>query len=217
MEMMNKLAWVKHELELYGMENDIDSKICAYDIDTILESMLSVYDDTQSNKTDILLRLRNNLPLTPLEDIPSEWTVIKIDSECTMYRNNRCRTVFKEEYSDHVEYFDINNLFTKYSKDSIPYYNPFVADYISNLIPRFKVSFPYYPPTERSIVDVEMYYTTDESGEKNYDLMQIYDVTLPDGNTIYVEVCFKASSDCLWQEITEDEYEELKSTRDKCD
>ena len=172
---------------------------------------------------NILIRLMNSLPLTPIEDIDF-FTVERGTEECPMesieYLSKiglksclqcpRMTSLFREETLDgKVTYYDVNrsyfvdidNLIMTYTSDD---------RFIDELFP---IKMPYMPQVGKYKIYAQEILTDKNNGD--FDTKAILYVTTPDGERIDLNI-FKAEIDGKWQEITKEEYiERFKRRIDK--
>lgn len=150
---------------------------------------------------DILNRLIELKPLTPLTGEEDEWEMMTANK----YRNKRKSGLYKEVLKDGaVTYSDVNRVICQ-DKD-----NDYGLSFSSNQVTRlvndmFPITFPYWPTTYPYVVTVsDTLYNPDEGG--GYDTRAIWSIQAPDKKTIVqVNRFFKEGEDG-WVEITEEEY-----------
>ena len=143
---------------------------------------------------NILIRLMDGLPLTPIEDTPDIWNQTgRTDTETgiTTYQCKRMSSLFKDVSPDGtVEYHDVNR-FCCVDVDNLSaiYYNGFIS---RNLQQVFPITMPYIPEKPYRVV-CEDFLLDPKNGD--YDHKAILHVIKPNGETVMVNRFFKESGD----------------------
>lgn len=157
----------------------------------------------------ILIRLMNGNPLTPIEDTDDiwEWSPRPYDHPAISYQCNRKSSLFKKVYPDgRIYYHDINRV--EVYDVAIPrssWYNGFISNLIHEMYP---ITMPYIPTDKPFKVYREDFLTDPKNGD--YDTMGILYCIKPEGTKEEINRYFK-ESETSWEEITEEEYNERKA------
>lgn len=154
---MNMIEWAEKEIELACKREAPDRKDGEWDYgcacyESALKAYKSLCEDDHSGMSwgitkDILVRLMDDDPLTPIEDTDDIWNDLGQfpGLHYTMYQCKRRSGLFKDVYDDgHTEYSDVDR-FRCYNPDDphkTPYYNGFIAGIANKYKP---IIFPYYP------------------------------------------------------------------------
>lgn len=160
----------------------------------------------------ILNRLIDGKPLTPIEDTDDIWNELSRfcdgNDKYTSYQCTRMSSLFKYVYSDGtVKYKDIDSCY------KIDINNP-QATYHSGLVQRiidemFPITMPYFPGNPIKVY-CEDFLTDRKNGD--FDTVGIFYAIKPDGEKVEINRFFKESEDG-WDEIDEVEYNERKAIK----
>ena len=158
---MTELA--KREIELFKAKQDVYGQMCA---DSALRAYLSMAKDGHSGfswgvTSNILIRLLNDLPLTPItdDDFLDQEGIVQEDprylKEQGLKSSLDCKrvcSVFRKETIDgKVTYHDVDRVVCYDEED--PKKIPFISSVGSRLVDKmFPITIPYYPPVEKYIV-----------------------------------------------------------------
>ena len=207
---MNMIDWAKHEVELAcnGDPNDdgvLYAQIC---FQSALKAFESICNDSLTGfqvswVRDILVRMLNGKPLTPIEDVPESWAPslwqdkkLKEEYQCV-----RMTSLFKNVHMDGtVTYQDVNRVICTDQVSSTTWHNG-LADKIVNEM--FPITFPYAPADKPYKVRMNEYLTNRKNGD--FDTVMYIDVTSPDGTVTPINRYFGETEDG-WQELTSDEF-----------
>ena len=216
---MSMTEWAEREVELAcARERKFSSEKCEWDYgcacyQSALKAYKSLMEDGHSGYSfsltkHILIRLMDELPLTPIEDTDDIWNHCidrNNDEKYSEYQCKRKSSLFKRVYDDgRVTYSDI------YSHYCVSLDNP-SSTYHSGLVRRivdemFPVTMPYMPGKPFKVI-CEDILTDEKNGD--FDTVAIYDAVRPDGETIVINRYFKESEDG-WTEIDSVEFLERK-------
>ena len=137
---------------------------------------------------NILIRLLNELPLSPVEDIPESWSCISDEEddkkgieryECI----RRCSLTKEINKNGETSYYD-RDMFTYYEVDDKDK-TSFRAGYINRLIQKyFPITFPYMPPTYAYSVGIK------RQTVGPVDILIVYAVKDKDGKIIMPTTTF---------------------------
>ena len=182
---MSMIEWAEKEVELACKREAPDRNDGEWDYGcTCYESALKAYkslcEDGHSGTSfwftkNILVKLMNGDPLTPIEDTDDIWNECGADTRehFTVYQCKRKSSLFKDIYDDgHIEYSDVER-FLCYNPDDphkTHFYNGFVARIANEYRP---IIFPYYPDNANKykIQVIESLYRYD--GHDDYDMLAI--------------------------------------------
>lgn len=153
---------------------------------------------------NILNRLIDGKPLTPIEDTPDVWNDVTYrKGEFRSYQCCRMSSLFKDVYPDgRVEYHDNNHCYCVNRDD--PDAPGWRKGFISRIIhEKYPITMPYYPASKPMVV----FYTEGLSDPKNgdFDTIGVWYVQKPDGEKDTIERFFKEALDG-WEEISKQEY-----------
>ena len=203
--------WAKKEVEIACKKENPDRKSGEWDYgcacyESALKAYKSLMEDEHSGMSfgftrNILKRLLDEMPLTPIEDKPEVWSeVVAIVDDKTEYQCKRKSSLFKTVNNEtgEITYDDVDRVICIDERGD-SYTNGFISRQIDKLYP---LTMPYYP-TGRFYVYVGDFDTTTEVG--CFDTICIKKVKLPDGETKELNLYFKESKDGFI-EIGEEEY-----------
>lgn len=220
--MSDMFEWAKEEVALAcereksyiksdndGMPIEFDYACSCYN--SALKAFKSLCEDGHSGMSisltkQILNRLIDNKPLTPIEDTEDMWTLIETDETKKVYQCKRISSLFKDVYSDHTEYHDIERSYGVDITNRFTYHSGLISSIVNEMFP---ITMPYYPSNK----PIKVYTTDFLVDEKNgdYDTVGVY-YMIKDGERIEVNRFFKESdcdTDCDYgrmMEITEEEF-----------
>lgn len=214
---MSMTEWAKREIEIAikkergdGDPNEWDYGCACYE--SAYKAFLSLCEDEHSGYSigftkEILNRLIDGKPLTPIEDVPDVWSKITcLKNECTAYQCKRMSSLFKHVYTDGtVKYNDIDR-YICVNKDR-PRSSGWCNGFINRLLDeKYPITMPYCPPTKPFVV----YCTEGLSDPKNgdFDTIGIWYVDKPNGERDVIERFFKDDENgSSYIEIDRQEYE----------
>lgn len=197
----------KHAAKIPRKEEEIEYNRSCYK--SALKAYNSLMEDGNSRASiqftkDILNRLIDGKPITPIEDTDDIWLTGVNFSDYVSYQCSRMSSLFKKVYNDgHVEYEDISRIVCVDGK-GLTYHNYFVRKIITELAGT--VTMPYEPSTNPIRV-----YTSDYLyGKKNgdFDILAIWRYVMPNGDEIPVHRFFKEVNRG-WEEISLKEFKEI--------
>ena len=215
--MSNLMDWAKNEVLLalkreHAESPDADS-LTSY-VDSVYESALHALEaldkDGHSGMSigftkNILMRLIDWKPLTPIEDTPETWSDTldtsghrgeKVNQQCLRYSS-----LFKYTYEDgRVEYHDVNRTVCFENGESVGFSNGLISKIIDELYP---ITMPYAPPDKRFQVYVETFLVDPSMGD--FDTRGVFYICTPDGERVEVNRYYREGADG-WTEIAYEEY-----------
>lgn len=209
---MSMEEWAKREIEIACARERGDKNSDEWDYgcacyESAYKAFQSLVKDEHSGMSivftkNILNRLIDGKPLTPIEDTPDVWGGSSAYDGKTSYQCERMSSFSKDVYLDgRTEYTDVNRVVCVY-KD-----NPDVAwrnGFITRLIhEEYPITMPYYPSAKPFVA----YCTEELSDPKNgdFDTIGVWYVLKPDGEKDTIERFFKETPDS-WEEINKEEY-----------
>lgn len=157
---------------------------------------------------EILKRLLDEKPLTPITDVAEEWNLVTDVGGIELYQCRRCHSLFKEKdrKTGKVSYHD-NNRFVCYDERGIKYHNGFISSKLHNLYP---ITMPYMPTTPSYTVEANDFSSKGLIDE--FDTIEIKRITEPDGTTVVLNWYYKEAEEG-WVGIS---YEEFCERRRSC-
>lgn len=227
--MSDMFEWAKEEVALAcereksDIESDNDGMPIEFDYgclcyNSALKAFKSLCEDGHSGMSisltkQILNRLIDNKPLTPIEDTEDMWTLIETDETKKVYQCKRISSLFKDVYSDHTEYHDIERSYGVDITSRCTYHSGLISSIVNEMFP---ITMPYYPSDEPIKVYTTDFLVDEQNGD--YDTVGVY-YMIKDGERIEINRFFKEpdrDTDCDYgrmMEITEEEF--LNRTRVK--
>ena len=217
---MSMTEWARREVEIAcklenpnRAEGQWDYGCACYE--SALKAFESIMADGHSGFSigitkQILNRLIDGKPLTPIEDTEDNWNdIILTRDEYTSYQCKRMSSLFKDVYKDGtVKYTDIDRSYCTYINNSVSTYHSGLERKIINEM--FPITMPYYPATTPYKTYCEDFLTNPENGD--FDTMGILYVVKPDGEKVDINRFFKGDkNDKDWVEITKEQYDERKA------
>lgn len=211
---MKMSEWAKREVEIackkenpYRKEGEFDYGCACYE--SALKAFNSLLEDGHSGYSigftkNILNRLIDGQPLTPIEDTDDVWEERGVykDGVKMSYQCKRMGSLFKDVYEDDtVKYTDVNRFICYDSDSNIGYHNGFIKEIATEYVG--EITMPYYPSTKPIKV-----YTSEclfDPINGDYDTLCIAYLEFPDGQKITIARYFKEAEDGF-EEIDYDEY-----------
>lgn len=210
------LHWAKREVEEAIKREREDKPESEWDYGVACyESALKAYEALISDNhsgfsitvtKNILNRLIDGNPLTPIEDTEDIWNLVSQKDGLTIYQCSRMSSLFKNvtesDGNVSVKYNNLNACYCIEEGNSIPHHSSLVNKLYSEIFP---ITLPYMPPNKPDIVVYKESLTDPENGD--FDTIAILRVQKPSGKEIEVNRYFKeAKTD--WEEIGKAEYDE---------
>lgn len=162
---------------------------------------------------NILNRLIDGKPLTPIEDTEEAWGEPRIDSRdgSKQYQCKRMSSLFKRvAYDGSVSYSDINRYYCIYEEDSnISWHNGFVARIYDEMYP---LTLPYMPNSRPDVIVCEELLTDRRNGD--FDTIAILYIKKANGERVEVNRYFK-ENEVSFTEISSEEYKERKRLQEE--
>ena len=210
---MSMKDWAKKEIELACKRERGDKPAAEWDYgracyESAYKAYQSLLGDGHSGMSigftkNILNRLIDGKPLTPIEDAPDVWNEATYKEGFRSYQCRRMSSLFKDVYADgRVEYLDIDRCYcvNRDAPDAPGWRNGFINRLIHE---KYPITMPYYPAAKPMVV----YCTEGLSDLKNgdFDTIGIWYVLKPNGERDTIERFFKEAPDG-WAEISKQEY-----------
>lgn len=218
---MDLLQWAEKEVELACKRENPDRKEGEWDYgcacyESALKAFKSLTEDGHSGYSigftkNILMRLIDCKPLTPIEGADDEWgyRYQREEDGIEVYQNMRMSSLFKNVHPDGTVTYDDNDRY--YCEDvSDPHscwHNGFVRSIIDELFP---ITMPYIPTTRPMRVICEEFLTDRKNGD--FDTLGVLYVIKPDGERIDIFRYFDGDGPG-WREISFEEYDERRARR----
>lgn len=212
---MTMSDWAKEEVRQACMREAPDHKDGEWDYgcacyESALKAYLSLMEDDHSGASfgftaNILKRLLESKPLTPIEDVPEVWgDILSCDEDGSItYQCRRMCCLFKTVFPDGtVSYSDVDRFYCKDIKTGATYHCGLESKLLDELHP---ITMPYYPPIGYYVFETAELLTDRKNGD--FDTKRIFDLTLPDGTVVAINRYF-AESKTGWREIDYLEYAE---------
>lgn len=215
---MNMKEWAEREIRIAcekergnKPEDEWDYGVACYE--SAFKAFQSLMEDDHSGFSlgltqNILNRLIDGKPLTPIEDVPEVWQEIKACRAVASYQCKRMLSLFKDVYPDGtVKYSDTQRIVGIEVNDNIGYYSGFICDIVDGLFP---ITMPYSPTTQPYKVYTETFLVDQKNGD--FDTRAVLYIIQPDGQKTEVNRFFKDVPNG-WKEITLEEYNERKKNQ----
>lgn len=214
---MNMKEWAKREVEIACKRENSNRKEGEFDYgcacyESALKAFNSLTEDGHSGFSigitkNILNRLIDGKPLTPIEDTEEVWKYSFDKEEGTrVYQCKRMSALFKTVHPDgKVEYSDANRYYcVNLDNPNVSYHNGLVFRVINETYP---IKMPYIPLDKEIKVVCEEFLTDRRNGD--FDTIGILYCITPDGERREINRFFKeGKKDFI--EINKDEYEERR-------
>lgn len=214
-------SWAEKEVEIackHERDNTPDGEWdygCAC-YESALKAYKSLMEDGHSGFSigltkQILNRLIDGKPLTPIEDTEDVWNDIIDRNDEEGYICFQCRrmsSLFKYVYADGtVKYKDVDRYYcVDINNTEVTYHSGLVQRIIDEIFP---INMPYF--SEKPIkVYSEDFLTDRKNGD--FDTVGIFYAIKPDGEKVEINRFFKESEDD-WKEIDEAEYIKRKAIK----
>lgn len=136
----------------------------------------------------ILNRLIDRKPLTPIEDTPDVWSNVTDthNKEVTRYQCKRMSSLFKYVYADGtIKYSDVDRCYCVNTNGIGPYHSGLVQEIVDKLFP---ITMPYIPDKPFK-VNCEEFLTDTKNGD--FDTVGVLSIIKPNGKWVDVYRYFK--------------------------
>ena len=204
--------WAEEEIRLACKKADDYGSAC---YKSAMRAYKSLLNDDHSGFSihltkNILNRLINVQPLTPIEDVPEIWDDISPwKSDEGMVEKYQCRrmsSLFKEVYDDGaVVYDDINRVSCiDINNPSVSWHNGLGNKIVNELFP---IEMPYYSANSPYKLYMEDFLVDPNNGD--FDTKGFFYLIKPDGERVEINMFYK-EQDEGWAEIGVEEYNDRK-------
>ena len=220
---MTMTEWARREVEIACKRENPDRKEGEWDYGcACYESALKAYECLAEEghsgfswglTRNILMRLMDGKPLTPIEDNVEDWndrSKYFTDSNVTKsYQCKRMSSLFKDVYSDGtVKFTDVDRVTTCYIESPNSWWhNGMVRGMIDEMFP---ITMPYIPEDKPYRVYAEQFLYDKKNGD--YDTEGILYCIKPDGEKVEINRYF-CEIGGKFVEISFEEYENRKKNR----
>lgn len=228
--MNNAIEWAENEIRLALIEHDgftdDECEKIAYEYTkncyaSALKAYKSLLEDDHSGMSisitrDILDRLIEHQPLTPIEDTEDVWTEhfgMREDNRIKVYQCKRMGCFWKEVFPNGTVRYQDNNRACGINMNYplCTYRNGLITRIVNEMFP---ITMPYCPPNNSYKVYTEEFLFDECNGD--YDTVYVHYIQTPEGDKVDVNRVFTEFEDRPgMQEITLDEFEKLKRNSDE--
>lgn len=213
---MTMTEWARNEVEIACKRENLDfdyrracyeNALKAYECIGYYGHEYLRFDITRN----ILTKLMNGIPLTPItdEDFKIVNTIIDDSSKEKRIQCSRMSSLFKKISADgNITYNDTNRVICKINEsDKYEFHSQMVDSIIDDMFP---ITMPYYPTNVpyRVIVDGFIF----DGRDNDLDTRGILYVITPDEERVEINRYFKEENG-WWIEISQEEYELRRSQR----
>lgn len=212
-------SWAEREVEIACKRENPDRKEGEWDYgcacyESALKAFNSLLEDGHSGMSigftkNILMRLIDGKPLTPIEDTDDVWNKVAYqrDDKTVIYQNKRMSALFKNVRPDGSADFNDTDRFIACAIDDphFTYYSVLVNRLMKEMYP---VTMPYMPPLKPYIVYCEEFLTDRKNGD--FDTVGIFYCKTPEGDKVEINRYFKDGEED-YIEISKEEYDERKT------
>lgn len=213
---MSNIKWAENEIRLACERENPNRKEGEFDYgcacyESALNAFKSLCGDGHTGMSigftkQILNRLIDGMPLTPIEDTDDIWNLCSFgeDDKKKVYQCKRMSSLFKDVYPDgKIEYHDIDRVRCyNLSAPTVPYHSGLISRLIHDMWP---IAMPYCPD---GVIEVycEDFLTDRRNGD--FDTVGVYHAIKPDGTRVDIHRFFKSDDwiDNNWVEIDIQEY-----------
>ena len=227
---MSLKEWAEKEIEIACKRENPDREEGEWDYgcacyESALKDFKSLLEDGHSGFSisitkNILNRLIDGKPLTPIEDTDDIWHRGRMDKDdkYTSYQCIRMSSLFKDVYSDgNVEYHDVDRVIAyDIDEPDLTYHTGLASNLVDEMYP---ITMPYMPYNKSFRVCCETFLTDKKHGD--FDTRAILYLIKPDGEKVEINRYFREPESDIEEkhayhglvEISKEEYEERKSIR----
>lgn len=210
---MSLQEWAKNEVEIACKRENPDRKEGEFDYgcacyESALKAFESLCEDGHSGMSigftkQILNRLINGKPLTPIEDTEEMWKRSWTDEKGKHYQCSRMSSLFKTVTPNgEIKYSDINRCYcVNRNHPNYGYHNGFIRSIYDAMYP---IAMPYAPADKPDKIVCDELLTDPKNGD--YDTKAIIYIEKPDGKKVKINRYFKESEESF-KEISWLEYQ----------
>ena len=219
---MSMIEWAENEVRIACERENPNRKEGEFDYGcACYESALKAYkclcEDGHSGLSfsitrQILNRLMEGRPLTPIEDREENWNHINgFSKENEVYQCKRMSSLFKYIYPDGtVKYNDVDRCACyNINHPTVCYHSGLVDSIINDIWP---ITMPYCPDGTIKVY-CEDFLTNEKNGD--FDTVGIFYAIKPDGTKVNISRFFKADEpfDTDWVELSREQYDDRKAIK----
>lgn len=210
---MSMSEWAENEVKLACKRENPDREDDEWDYGcACYESALKAYkcliEDGHSGMSfgftkNILIRLMNGLPLTPIEGSEEEWKYsFSMEDRTKVYQNKRMDSLFRNIHPDgSITYDNLYDYFCIDEDSGLTYSAGGTKDVLKDYCE--PITFPYWPTEKKWEVHTREYLTDRKNGD--FDTKEYLYIISPNGIRIDVNRYF-GETDNGWEEISEEEF-----------
>lgn len=221
---MSMNEWAKREVEIACKGENPERKDGEFDYgcacyESALKAFESLCGDGHSGYSicvtkNILNRLIDGKPLTPIEDTDDIWDGCGQYEDGDLKKHFQCKrmsSLFKDINEDEtVSYSDVGRYVCVNINNPDDAYTGSLGSRIMNEM--FPVTLPYMPATKRYEIYCEEFLTDKKNGD--FDTVGVFYIIKPDGEKVEVNRFFK-DAEKRYDEITREEFEQRKASKIK--
>lgn len=212
---MSMSEWAKREVEIACKRENPNRKDGEWDYgcacyESALKAYLSLMEDGHSGMSfgftrNILIRLMDGLPLTPIEDKPEEWNLVYEEKNGTKgYQCRRMSSLFKHAHPDGtVTYSRTDDYYCKDVNTGMTYSGGGAREIIDRYAK--PITFPYNPVAGKYVLTTAEYLTDRKNGD--FDTKAYLTLTTPEGEKFEVNEYYGEIGG-EWKQIARGEYDE---------
>lgn len=217
---MSMTGWAEREVKIACererkasnmTEGEWDYGCACYE--SALKAFKSLAEDGHSGMSfgftkNILIRLMEHKPLTPIEDTEENWTSLREYGDRKNHQCVRMSSLFKEINDDGtVTYNDVDRVVCIDINNGSSYSSGLVRGIINEMFP---ITMPYNPPSGCIKVYCEDFLTDPKNGD--FDTQGIFYAIMPDGKRVEINRYY-GENGRRFVEISKEEYEKRKAGR----
>lgn len=222
-EKSNFELWAENEVVLACQRENPDRKDREWDYgcacyESALKAFCSLLEDHHSGASidfakDILNRLIDHKPLSPIEDTIDIWdnpNNEKLSNGLIMHQCKRMSSLFKYEYPDgRIKYSDPNRSRGIDIKSGVSYMDDLTLDIVDELFP---ISMPYMP--EDGFYEVHINEFKSDVKSRSADTVGVLYLVTPSLKRVEINRYFKKGTDGELEKIDEVEYRARQEAAD---
>lgn len=223
---MGMIDWAENEVAIACKREAPDRKPGEWDYGcACYESALKAYESLASDghsglswslTKNILIRLMDGKPLTPIEDIPENWSDLPLEYDgLKSYQNTRMPSLLKyvDKYGK-VTYKDVDRVQIRDISTDIYFYNGLGTSIVDTMFP---ITMPYCPADKPYVLDRVDFLTDIKNSD--YDTIAFTKLHTPDGDVIDVNKYYAEKEHGFvpinWEEFKERLGRRIKEDSDK--
>ena len=211
---MSMMDWAKKEVEIACKHEAPDRKDGEWDYgcacyESALKAYESLCNDGHSGMSwgftkQILTRLMDGMPLTPIEDVPEVWSdeLSAREDKGKQFQCKRMYSLFKYVHEDGTVTYSDTNRVSLHELITDTFWHSGMASKLVNEM--FPITMPYRPSSKPYIVEAEEYLTDRKNGD--FDTVAYLNIIKPDGEKIPINRYYADAEDGM-QEITLQEFQ----------